>query len=196
MLHNEDWTIEDWTQKINSLTSELDRLKHLLADTYYHRGAAYQREDDIHNAFADYAKIKEFDPDYISPVEKYFKKDNSDRTIADSTQAIQQNPNDANAYMKRGAAHSVKGNYDAAFTDLNKAVELNPNDATVYLYRGTAYQQKNDYNKAILDYTKAIQLDPDNIFLYLLRANTYYKEGDYARAAADRAKFSDALNVQ
>ncbi len=117
-------------------------MKHLLADAYYHRGTTYQRQDDIHNAFADYAKVKEVDPDYISPVEKYFKKDNSGSTIADSTQAIQQNPNDADAYMNRGVAYCVKGNYNAGFTDLNKAVELNPNDVNVYLHRGTAYQLK------------------------------------------------------
>lgn len=198
MLHNEDWTIEDWTQKINSLTNELDRLKHLLADTYFHRGAAYQRENDIHNAFADYAKVKELDPDYISPVEKYYKKDNSDRTIADSTQAIQQNPNDVDAYMKRGAAYGVKGNYDAAFVDLNKAVELNPNDTDVYLHRGLAYHHKGDYNEAILEFNKAIQLDPDNskMYLYLFRGKTYDELGDYTQANADRAKFWNALGIQ
>ena len=87
MSHNDD-SIKEWTQRIKSLTSELNKLKHLLADAYYHRGAAYQNKEDIHNAFADYRKVIEFDCDYISPAQKHFIDRDFDAVIADSTQTI------------------------------------------------------------------------------------------------------------
>ena len=189
MLHNDNDSIKEWTQRIKSLTSELNKLKHLLADAHYHRGAAYQSKGDIHNAFADYRKVKEFDRDYISPAQKHFMNRDFDAVIADSTQAIQQNPDDVDAYMSRGAAYFVKKNYDAAFADLNKAVKLEPNNAKVYLSRWHANHDKGNYCEAISDINEAIRLvGPDNVFFYLLRANTYDKLGDHFRAAQDREK--------
>ena len=187
MSHNDD-SIKEWTQRIKSLTSELNKLKHLLADAYYHRGAAYQNKEDIHNAFADYRKVIEFDCDYISPAQKHFIDRDFDAVIADSTQTIQQNPNDVDAYTSRGAAYFVKRNYDAAFGGLNKAVKLEPNNADVYVYRWFANNEKGNYCEAMSDINDAIRLAPNNTFLYLLRANTYDKLGDHFRAAQDREK--------
>ena len=54
------------------------------------------------------------------------------RSIADLTQAIQRNPNDANAYFDRGRAYQRNGDYDRAIVDYTKAIKLKPDDAIAY----------------------------------------------------------------
>jgi tetratricopeptide (TPR) repeat protein len=60
----------------------------------------------------------------------YDHKGDYDRAIADYTQVIKLDPNDAVAYYNRGRTYSYeKGDYDRARADWTKALQLNPNDA-------------------------------------------------------------------
>jgi tetratricopeptide (TPR) repeat protein len=59
-------------------------------------------------------------------------KDDYDRAIADYNQAIQSNPNFANAYDSRGYAYAGRGDYDQAIADCNEAIRLDPNYAAPY----------------------------------------------------------------
>ncbi|MGB6929404.1 MAG: tetratricopeptide repeat protein, partial [Syntrophobacteria bacterium] len=54
---------------------------------------------------------------------------NYDSMIADSTKAIEKNPDDAEAYRERASAWEEKGDYDQAIADCTKAIEINPDDA-------------------------------------------------------------------
>ncbi|WP_373604433.1 tetratricopeptide repeat protein [Treponema endosymbiont of Eucomonympha sp.] len=59
----------------------------------------------------------------------YLAKQDYIQAIADFTQAIRLNPNDAAAYHSRGSAYYNKSDYDRAIADLTQALKLNPNDA-------------------------------------------------------------------
>ena len=85
-----------------------------------------------------------------------------DRAIADYTQAIRLDPNDAFAYNNRGITYKNKGDYDRAIADYTQALRLDPNDAAVYNNRGVAYADKGHLDRAIADYTQALQLDPNH----------------------------------
>ena len=65
--------------------------------------------------------------------------------------AIELNPNDAEAYNNRGVAYSNKGDYDRAIADYTKAIELNPDYVEAYSNRGGAYVKKDE-----MPVTKAI----------------------------------------
>ena len=62
-----------------------------------------------------------------------------DKAIADHTEAIRINPEDAVAYNDRGFAYYKMGEYDKAIADHTEAIPLNPDCTAVYITRGNAY---------------------------------------------------------
>jgi tetratricopeptide (TPR) repeat protein len=92
----------------------------------------------------------------------YYAKKDSDRAIADYTEAIRLDPKYALAYSNRGTAYKAKGDYDRAIADYTEAIRLDPEDALAYSKRGNAYEAKKDYGRAIVDFTEAIQLNPND----------------------------------
>jgi tetratricopeptide (TPR) repeat protein len=113
------------------------------------------------------------------------KKAIHDRAIADFTQAIRLDQDNAKTYNERGNIYDHKGDYDRAIADYNQAIRLNPDYASAYSNRGVAYLRKGDYDRAIADYNQAIQLDPDEAVGYNNRGVAYRCKGDYDRAIAD-----------
>jgi len=91
----------------------------------------------------------------------YYHKGDYDPAIADFSQAIKLQPDDAAAYYNRGNAYYYKGDYDQAITDYTKAIKLQPDYAAAYNNRGNAYAHKGNRQKAIADLQKALQLSSD-----------------------------------
>jgi tetratricopeptide (TPR) repeat protein len=85
-----------------------------------------------------------------------------DRAIADFTEALRLDGNNAVIYRERGNTYSNKGDYDKAIADFNQAIRLNPNYAAAYGNRGNAYWMKGDRTRARADWSKALELDPNN----------------------------------
>src|SRR5262245_7860083 len=63
----------------------------------------------------------------------------TNRAIADHTEAIRRDPKNANAYYNRGNAHSDKGDTDRAIADYTAAIRLDPTHANAHYNRGNAY---------------------------------------------------------
>ena len=61
------------------------------------------------------------------------------------TQAIQLNPNDADAYNNRGVAYSGKGDFDRAIDDFDKTIQLNSDPADAYNNRGGCLRQERRF---------------------------------------------------
>jgi tetratricopeptide (TPR) repeat protein len=114
-------------------------------------------------------------------------KSDWDQAIAEYTEALRINPNNAAAYNNRGNAYYDKGDYDRAIADYNQAIRLDPNFVFAYNNRGNAYDNKGDSDRAIADYNQAIRLDPNFATAYTNRGNMY-GEGDYDRAIADHTQ--------
>ncbi len=81
---------------------------------------------------------------------------------AEEFAAIWRNPNDANAYYRRGYMYAKKGDYDRAISDYSEAVKLDSNFAWAYFNRGNAYADKGDYNRAIADYESTLRINPNH----------------------------------
>ena len=58
-----------------------------------------------------------------------FNSGDYDSAIADYTQAIRLNPNDADAYYNRGNVYVKKGDFVKARADFEAALRIDPNDA-------------------------------------------------------------------
>ena len=78
--------------------------------------------------------------------------------IADFNQAIEINPQHANAYYNRGLAKYHSKNYQGAIADYTKVIEINPQFASAYSIRGTSKYLLGDLKGACDDARKAADL--------------------------------------
>jgi tetratricopeptide (TPR) repeat protein len=108
-----------------------------------------------------------------------------DRTVDAYTRAIDQNPNDADAYFGRGLAYSLDRQYGLAVNDYSKAIELKSDYADAYENRGTVKYRMGLFQGAVDDFTKAIELKPNYALSYENRAWADYSLKDYDNAWRD-----------
>jgi len=102
------------------------------------------------------------------------------------TDAINLNPQSAQAYYWRGIAYSSLKEPDKAIEDLTEAITLEPQQADFFLSRGTLYANKNDHTRAIEDFDHALKLNP---MLTAARTNRDFSVSEIARqkkAAEDK----------
>lgn len=119
-------------------------------------------------------------------------KGEANRALADMTEAIRLNPNDALAYNNRALIRRDAGDIDNAIADFNEAIRINPHprsdlpgvpQVSVYTNRGLAFLSKGDSDRALADFDQAISLNPED-------AAAYHRRGEI-RAARD--EFETAL---
>jgi len=82
--------------------------------------------------------------------------------ISDFSQAINLNPNYAEAYNHRGLSYYNIELYNLAILNYNQAIRLNPNNARTYNNRGVVYEKLRQYRRAQIDYENALRLDPNS----------------------------------
>ena len=105
--------------------------------------------------------------------------------IEDYNQAIELNPQYAEAYNNRGNAKKRLGEYKEAIKDYNQAIELNPQYAKAYYNRGNAKKRLREYKEAIQDYSEAIELNPQYAKAYCNQGLVKDKLGDKTGAIKD-----------
>jgi tetratricopeptide (TPR) repeat protein len=103
-----------------------------------------------------------------------------DKDIDDYTKAIELNPNEASAYIRRGVAYEAKRDYNNAIADFTTAINMRDNVG--YLYRGSAYQEKREYDRAIADLSKFIEMNPNASLAYWGRGQVYICMREYGKA--------------
>ena len=110
--------------------------------------------------------------------------------IIESTNKIESNPNDADAYYNRGYYKSKLEDYKGAIADYDKVIEIDPNDAEAYENRSVIKSKLLDYKGALNDIKKSIEINPENAQHYW--NSSVYKAGlrDFKGALADQKKAS------
>ena len=93
-----------------------------------------------------------------------------DRTITVMDAVIRLNPDDDDAYLRRGFAHFAKGNDDLAISDLDAVLRLNPDHAATYMLRGILLGNRKQWDRMITDMTELIRLRPHD-------SEGYYRRG-------------------
>lgn len=78
--------------------------------------------------------------------------------IADFTEAIDLNPEDGDAYLKRARAKSAKEDLNGAIADFTRVIELDPKNYNAYQERANEKFLKNDLDGAVADYNCATEL--------------------------------------
>lgn len=105
--------------------------------------------------------------------------------LAYYNQALRIDPNNVDAYFRRGIAFFEIKDYQAAIKDFNQVVRLSPDNDLAYFLRGLARSFANDKQGAIEDYTQAIRLNAQYAEAYNNRGVEYEALGDYQKAIAD-----------
>jgi tetratricopeptide (TPR) repeat protein len=117
-------------------------------------------------------------------------KGDFDGAIAALDQAIELQPDYADAYRERGFAYAGKGDTARAIADQTEAIRLAPEDGYAYAYRGDAYVAEGDAAQGLTDLNRAIALNARAYWVYCDRGHAYYLQGRYNLALAD---FNEAL---
>ena len=98
------------------------------------------------------------------------------------TEAVDRNPELAEAYYRRAICFAEMGENKLALRDLTDTETLSFGDARPYLWEGIVYAQMGEYREAIRSYNKAIALSNRYSDAYLNRAHAYFQLGEYEAA--------------
>jgi len=94
-------------------------------------------------------------------------------------------PTDAAAYSRRGAAFAARRDFANAIADLSRACELAPDQPEYFYQRGIVHAQNKQPSLAMADFDQAIKLQPDDVPALVGRAELRLMSRDNAAAALD-----------
>ncbi|MCD6213540.1 MAG: tetratricopeptide repeat protein, partial [Candidatus Desulfofervidus sp.] len=118
----------------------------------------------------------------------YANLNEHERAIEDFSEAIDLNPDDAEAYINRGNAHTNLNKHERAIEDYGKAIELNPAFAEAYSNRGIAYSEIQRYEESARDLKKA-----GILFLHSGREEDAVKTFSFCFKLRDKIKNDDIV---
>lgn len=111
--------------------------------------------------------------------------------IAAFDQALQQNPDWADAYYQRGRAYFKLGHRQQAITDYTRALLSDRQNFAVYYARSLAYLANGQTEAAVEDIKQAILLKPDDAAAYHLLASARQKQSATEKAIASYKKAAE-----
>jgi tetratricopeptide (TPR) repeat protein/Zn-dependent protease len=112
-----------------------------------------------------------------------------------ANQAVQQTPNDVQAYLRRAKVYLGMQDYQSALADYNQAIHLNPKESSIYLDRAKLYGAMQDHRNMMADANRALQQNPKSFEAYRLRSSARNFLGDRQGAIADHNQ-AEALAQQ
>ncbi|MGH9968776.1 MAG: tetratricopeptide repeat protein [Pyrinomonadaceae bacterium] len=104
---------------------------------------------------------------------------------ASLAQTIQNNPQTADDYFKRGNDFKNKNDYQKAIADYTEALRLDPKLVKALLNRAVAHFHLRDFDTAIADSTQAIKINPRYAEAYHNRGTAYASKGDHTQGLVD-----------
>lgn len=90
------------------------------------------------------------------------------------SQAIKNDPENAELYLERGNAFLNGNNTDSAMIDYDRALMLRPSYKEAYYNKGVIYYNRKQYRSSINEVKKAMQADPSYIDGMLLIGDDFY----------------------
>jgi predicted TPR repeat methyltransferase len=95
----------------------------------------------------------------------------------DYNQAIQLNPDYAEAYFLRGEKRSYEDK-QRAIEDFSQAIRINPDYAAAYYNRGLIYFEQGNKEAAIQDFSQVLKINPEISEAYFMHALIRDSSGD------------------
>ena len=101
-----------------------------------------------------------------------------------SRQALELNPDQAEAHASRGSAVSLSRRYDEAEQEFATAIRLNPKLYEAHYFFGRATQQQGKYEEAIRHFEEASRVRPEDYQSAMLASLPYEALGRHAEGHA------------
>jgi tetratricopeptide (TPR) repeat protein len=118
---------------------------------------------------------------------------NLDDAIDSLSQAIQLNPESAEAYFRRGICYFSIGEERLALADFKQAGIIGIDDPRARLWEGMTYTKKGDLYDAVRAYGQAIAESDRYVPAYVNRGLTYIQLGQFDKAIDD---FNEAIRME
>jgi len=112
----------------------------------------------------------------------HYKENRFKKALEELSQAIEIDPENAEAYFWRARAFIRMGQYDEAIGDLRAVVDLNPRYSPAYDNLGWLFMRRNKYDQSLTHLDKSIELKPDNGWAHYMRSRIFFKKGDLQKA--------------
>lgn len=172
--------------------------KYPVSMVYTTRGDFYFNNQQYDEAFADFSKAIEMNPQkeydaYNLRGNIHRRKKRHTDAMADYRKAMTIQPSNFKALLNLGNTYFELNQNEEAFNIYTQILRKTPNDANALCNRGAIFFKKQDYDSALRDLSKAIQLDDDYFDAYMNRGVVYcvskrFEEGiqDYNRCLAIR----------
>src|SRR6185503_7339619 len=160
------------------------------AEAYLNRGKARRAAGDLDGAIEDFELTAGLAPALATNNHDitgaylnrgYIRSNRMDieGALADFDHAIKYNPNDAEAYFKRGRAFLIIGNAKFAIADFDKSIAIDDRNPLVFAERGYARQTQGQSSEAQKDFERGLKLNNDlrlMLDLHLLDLQMQIKE--------------------
>ena len=105
--------------------------------------------------------------------------------ISEASAALERNPRDIDAYLRRGLAWRKWGMSEKARADFTAILAIAPNHVPALVSRGNALLAWRKYDDAIIDYDAALTHDAANVDAHVGRGQVYLLKREPKQAIAD-----------
>ncbi len=126
-----------------------------LAELYYY----VKKYDDAITLINEAIKVNPYlGREYFLKGMIYLEQNDTAKAVSSMQTAVEQDPNDFNAYIQLGLIFSHKGN-PIALSYFDDATNLEPQNPESYYDKGMFYQFGGDYDDAIKEYKELLKVD-------------------------------------
>ncbi|WP_437226480.1 DUF1549 domain-containing protein [Planctomicrobium sp. SH661] len=122
---------------------------------------------------------------YTFRSDSFFEKGQFIKAVDNAYFAMQEDRENAQAYVRRAKGYVGWQKEDKAIRFANEALSLDPKLADAISVRGLAYGLKGDFKKCVDDQTEALKLNANSSVFLERRAMGYLGAKDFQKAAAD-----------
>lgn len=117
------------------------------------------------------------------------------RLIGAYGEAIEWQPEFAEAFCNRSCAFLENAEYDRALEDCDRAIRLKPGLAQTLCNRGTVYVETGNLERAVQEYERAISLEPDFALAFSNLGFALFLDGKFDLAAMIATKRSRSIRT-
>ena len=182
--------LEDIQGAIQDLTIAIG-INDKFAKAYSFRAYLQIEAGNYQAAIADCNKALELNKDadlsltYFYRGNAYKALENYLAAITDYTQALQLDPNFANAYNNRATSRASLGDIQGSIADFTQAIQIDPQDAITYYNRGILLKKYGNKQGAIADFSSVIGINPNFQDAYENRGILRFELEDYEGTIED-----------
>ncbi len=133
---------------------------------------------------------------YLCRAIAYTRLRRYEEAVADSSKAIELDPQQALAWFGRGNAYNKLSQPGKALADYTRALELDPQDVNTWNNRGLVYAKLGQPGKAAADYSRALELDPQHVNAWYNRGLIYSQQGQQGQPGKAVADFSKVIELE